>query len=393
MTSHQDIAQAFQAAMDYEKQSRESPENCDSSNHAAAKFCEAADLSDQLAMSSEATNTEKRLLLIYSTYYRSQAHKAMMNFHYCRHNVDAAMKEANYTKELLAKTISEGKAAAEITLLDQSNRERIKKNLVTWNFESITHEAKFSSIEARQKWDEGQWLDALDLYRRAAKKEKAALDYIKGHDIDPKMERVTRGNYFAVLANISQSLALLALDRHNPININRSNFLKVLEYTYEAYEIGQYASRENPEWKEHQDVSQQCRKNIENFLEQHRDSWLQAYIHFENKPEFLKIMSQTDLSLFKKIEQQRHIRENKAFQTWAIGSFWLFVLVIIVAVVLIVFTKFSFWIGIGLVIVMEAIFIIIGAFILRTTGDLTEKGLVRLVRLAFKFQFKFFSAS
>lgn len=387
------IQAAFEAALKHEAEGRRSPDQGETSAKAAECFAEAARLAESLGTSSEVSENQRLFAKVVSTYYLSQSHKSRMYMHYQRREVAEAMTEAMLADEHTANAVRDGEAFLKSASLDDKERQRIEKMVTAWNVGLFAHRAKFASIKARKKWDDGELLDALDLYRRAARDERAALDLIQQHGVDDRSERITTGNYIAALVNASQVLALLAFARgrgHGPRfeRLYASDAYEVVGLTYEAYEIGQHAVRANPEWEEYREAAAQCLHNIEQFLKDNQTHWLHIYAHFEDKPGILAIMRRVDLDLFKKTEQERHMRENKAVRLWAVGSFWLFAFSLVLVGLLVVFTKLGFWTGLALIGALEATFILIGAFVLRSSGDVTEKGLIQLMGLATKFQLK-----
>jgi hypothetical protein len=381
---------AYNAAQESETQARRSPSNSRAYEDAARLFGEAAELSHQ---SRASASPEAQLLIpAFAEYYRSQQHKALMNLRYHQRDIPAATAGAEQVRNHLSEAIRLGQVACASVALSSEQRSHMQDMVTAWRFQEIAHRAKFASIRARDKWDHDELLDALDLYRRAARDERAALDYLQSHDLDPIYDRITTGNFLAAVVNGSQVLALLALQRarkagsgpYVPTNLS----LEVLDYTYNALEIGQSAMAANPEWDQYREAFNQCRKNIVEFLSDNKGAWLSVYSHFEDRPGFLMIMREVDLAQYKQVEQERHMQQNKVAHLWGIGSFFLLAFAIVVFGLLIVFHNLGFWTGLLALVGIEVAFVLIGAFALRGTEGLSEKNFLSLIGLATKFQIK-----
>ena len=145
----------------------------------------------------------------------------------------------------------------------------------------------------------------------------------------------------------------------------------------------------NPEWAQYPEVTEQCRANIENFLSANRGAWLRLYCEFEDQPEFLKIMKHVDIRLFRDAEAERLGRTHKAVKLWSVGSFWLTLFLVVVAAVVVVFRVVGWMQALLVLIVVEGLLLLVGAFTLRATGDVSENGLLELVKLALASQATF----
>lgn len=83
------------------------------------------------------------------------------------------------------------------------------------------------------------------------------------------------------------------------------------------------------------------------------------------------------------------IQESKSAKLWRAGSFWIFFFMVISGVVFLFVTSITDWWKLLIAILaLEAFIVISGAFVLRSIGDLSERGFLALVDLAFKFQLR-----
>jgi hypothetical protein len=83
---------------------------------------------------------------------------------------------------------------------------------------------------------------------------------------------------------------------------------------------------------------------------------------------------------------------SKAVRLWQIGGFWLLAFSIVFGAVLVLVAHSAEWwqLAFGLI-GLEVVLVLIGAFTLRTVGDLSEKNFLSLVGTAFREQFKVFT--
>ncbi len=111
--------------------------------------------------------------------------------------------------------------------------------------------------------------------------------------------------------------------------------------------------------------------------------------------EFLKVMKMTDIQKYREVEMTATAKSSKAFKLWAIGSFFLLALAVIVSLFLIITSRgHGFFMTLAIFVAVEIVFLLLGALTLRTTGDLSEKGFLDLVKYALREQlssFKFIS--
>ena len=198
------------------------------------------------------------------------------------------------------------------------------------------------------------------------------------------------------MANTSSALAMIMQERAAKkdqgklLEMPFDLLVRILRHTLDAYRYGNAAFEHNPEWEQYRDIAQRCLNNIQNVLRMNPSAWVPLYVAFEDDPEFLRVMRMTDLERFKEAEAARHARENKLVKLWAVGSFWLLVLSVVAALVLVVASLgLTWWQLLAAIAAIEVIFVLIGAFTLRTIGELSEKNFLTLVGKALEYQFKF----
>jgi hypothetical protein len=106
-----------------------------------------------------------------------------------------------------------------------------------------------------------------------------------------------------------------------------------------------------------------------------------------------KVASETLASLDSiKKEMDSRITTSKAVRLWQVGGFWLFAFSIVFGAIFVLVTHSAEWWHLTLALIgLEVLLVLLGAFTLRTVGDLSEKNLLSLIGTAFREQFKVFT--
>jgi hypothetical protein len=266
---------------------------------------------------------------------------------------------------------------------------RMTSNLRVWKFYRLVKNTDQFAPDARAAWDAECYVEALDFYRRMAELQQVVVANARTQM--PKYERISIGNQLGMLANAAQATVkiLASYDDFSQVAV-----LRLFHKLFAAYQFGEKAAGANPEWPQYRESTTVCADTIQKMLKQCPDKWLIIYAEFEEEPEFLRLMKHTDLKRFKVTERARHLVENKLLNLWIVGSFFLLLFgVVIAAVVIIVHLKLPWYIFIACLFFVEGVILIIGAFCLRTVGDLSEQSFLKLIVLALRFQFKGFKAA
>ena len=83
---------------------------------------------------------------------------------------------------------------------------------------------------------------------------------------------------------------------------------------------------------------------------------------------------------------------SKAVRLWQIGGFWLFAFsVVFGAIFVLVIHSVEWWHLCFALIGLEVVLVLLGAFTLRTVGDVSEQTFLSLIAIAFREQFKVFT--
>lgn len=331
-------------------------------------------------------------------YYLSEHHSCLGTYYYEKRDTTTSK---GHQQEAL-KALSEA-----IVLLEnipggisEATSNRLKERLPTWKYIRKVDNASIEASEARRAWDAGNLVDALDHYRHAARIQMEAIPLTEQFNLSLSYRRIAIGNYLGMMANASNVLTQIILQKGTIRQegtaklISSDAAIDLIRYAIDSYKLTRQAFDENPEWNQFRELAATCVRNIQNFLNDNKSSWLTFYIALEHEPEFLRIMKMTDLQQYKSAEIERHFKENKVAKLWLIGSFWILSASVLTALVMYI-TKsgFSWWQLLIALSAIETLLLMIIASTLRPLGDLSEEGFLKLVGVALKYQFKFFRLS
>lgn len=391
------IRSLIEEAREFKEIARKSTRELEYYQSAAQRFREAAAISEELAQA-EVDVDSKIQHEVFSAYYSYEQHYCLGAYFYERRETQTAKTHFGECAEQITKAIRRIESLP--PTLSPEVDQHLTCLLPNYRYRQQATEIELLANDARAAWDQDHLMDALDKYKAMAKRQKRILKYLDEVNIDPIFERIEKGNYVGMMANASSTLARIMLkeasknDENERFSLPNYTFVQLLRYTFEAYQLGLLAFKQNPEWQQFREMAQQCLYNIQEALKLNESAWSQLYLEFEHEPEFLKIMKTTDINKFKDAEARRHIRESKLLKLWVMGSFWIFAFSFISAVVIYIWSSQSDWWRFLLAIAaIEGLLVLLGAFILRSLGDLSEANFLKLIGYAFKYQFKFFRLS
>ena len=331
---------------------------------------------------------------VFSLYYPYEEHHCLAGYYYEKRDTRASTEHLKKACEYLRR------AVARIENLPPGvppeTKERLAGFLPNWRHFQRHMAIQDWGNDARAAWDDGRYIEALDAYRKISSHYKALIKNTEFEAIGSPYQRIAVANFIGAMANTSSALAMIMQERAAKkdqgklLEMPFDLLVRILRHTLDAYRYGNAAFEHNPEWEQYRDAAQRCLNNIQNVLRMNPSAWVPLYVAFEDDPEFLRVMKMTDLERFKEAEAARHARENKLVKLWAVGSFWLLVLSVVAALVLVVASLgLTWWQLLAAIAAIEVIFVLIGAFTLRTIGELSEKNFLTLVGKALEYQFKF----
>ncbi|MBK8467161.1 MAG: hypothetical protein IPL32_15170 [Chloracidobacterium sp.] len=386
----------YTKGVEFKEIARKEVHHLDNYIQAATRFSEAATKLEYLTNTNQPIDFETQYF-VYSNYYRFEENDCLAAYFYEKRDTDKTEEFRNKANEHLKKCLCKLENLPQG--LSTEVRDTLGAHIPKWKYFLRSSEISDFANKARKSFDNYSFVEALDCYREMIRLEEINLELIDGL-FDPQHGRIARGRALGSHSNASAAIALIMIKRlqangdYGALNLPFNSLVEVLQHEKNAFLFGMEAFRQNPEWQQYYDISQGRLENIKEALRSNASDWNKLYLAFENDPDLLGIMKQTDLELYKKAEANRVFKENKYFKLWAVGSFWLFVLVVVVGLVLLIQNFSSSW-GYFLVTLVgvEVFFLLIGAFILRSVGDLSEAKFLELVKMALQFQFNIFSAS
>lgn len=355
---------------------------------AAERFSEAAAILDTLKTGSSEIDSVVEWA-IYADYYRYEEYDCRAYYYYELRDTDRAEEFGEQAVDCIRKSLNGLENLPKD--VSQEARSLLEEIIPKWRYYLRNGEIACYAYRGRKAFETKSYIEALDCYREMARLEEKNLELIEGL-FEPAHERIARGRAKAALSNAFGAIALVIMKQCNLSEdpsgdaFELDSLVEILRNEQQAYAFGMEAFQENPEWKQYFDLSQGNLRNITRVLESNPSAWNGLYLAFEDNPEFLKIMKSTNIEQFKQAELNR-IKDNKPFISWAVGSFWLIVLIVVVALVMVVMSFSSSWYYFLIaVFTIEVLLLVVGALILKSSGDISEAGFLDLLKMALRFQ-------
>jgi hypothetical protein len=230
----------------------------------------------------------------------------------------------------------------------------------------------------------------MDNYREMNKLQDAVFNYANNSStLKEVYKRIENGNYYSSKASIANTIAGIYLQNKKgdyPKDV-LEQFLIALENIKKAQDI-------NPEWSKFKEGADTTVENIKKLLKQNQNRWNSFYYNFEDNKQLKTIMKETDVNKFNEIELKSKLdeTENKGKKLILFGGFWLSVFLIILASITTLFLlNISWTIIILIVLLVQLIYALIAATVLRNLGDISEKGLLEIYKLTIKLNFNLFN--
>lgn len=386
---HDKINIEFQQGVDLKEEARKATNQLDKYKLAAEHFDNAAILCNQVISDIQYSKDDKTQAEVFHNYHLSEKYSCLFSYFYENHLIDEAntnqIDSINYIKEAI-RIIRTQASSCNI-----KTQEYLNSFLDSWMYILKAKEAEKYSPDARKYWNEGKLVEALDCYRKMTTLQKEAIELAKVIKVNPAYERIAMGNYIGMMANMSSTLARVFFKKSSdssPKQISRDDALELVRHTLEAARLSRLAYENNPEWEQYIEGAKAMEQNVIDFLNDNPHFWAPMIINFENSPEVLSFMKKVDIKKYRQAEANLYFSDNKIGKLWAFGSFWIVVLLIISALVVFIIEKeYAWWQLLITFIFIETIFVIIGAFVLRAVGDLSEESFVQLIKESLSHQF------
>lgn len=378
------MSQHFLKACDIKDRAIRSLDSLEQYQVASAEFeaaaCEALRAGDALKVTDSGTAADAR---IYAHYYRYERDDCLASYHYEKRDVALSRQYHLSAAEHLSKAIAGAKVRAESG--DGETEQKFREHLSMWRYMDRSDQAKLSATDARGAWDAEDYITAIDHYKRASRIEKECIALATESDLDPRYIRIAHGNYIGMMANASSALAMFFVKTgRSPDKALTTDTLCILvAAALDAYELGTQAIYANPEWQQYRKLAAVCRNNIAKLLEDNPGAWALLLSRLHNDPRLESIMKEVDPNRASRILTPSSGTDPKIVRLWAIGTFWVLLIVIATLLVLLLASQDFGLFRLALALVgVEVLIVLSGAFILRSVGDLSEESFVSLIRLA-----------
>ena len=390
------VSVAFKAGIELQTLARRNPTDLELNMKAAERFGEAGKLAEERAENTKFTNETRFQAKVFAGYYYHAQNECLSHYHYEKHGIARALEHHDRAVSVLKEAL--GVAEAGVKDLPQKVADHVTEQMKFWRYCLDGADIEEMSIRARAALDARDFITAIDFYRRMVKR---SIEHVKyAREFAPIYERVAEGNLHTTLANASQAFAHHCLhtfgewdearDRGKLPAHASEEFLREM---YSAYGYTRSAFRANPERADILDDSDGIGQIIIEFLTLNKQSWPDWLDRYHDDPEFLKFMKKIDMKHFKQVEQEKAIQSSKAVRLWQTGGFFLFAIVTIgTMVIMLVRQTTRWWQPVVALAGIETLFVLMGAFCLLTIDELSEASFLKLIDVAFRNQFKVFSA-
>jgi hypothetical protein len=318
-------------------------------------------------------------------YYLYESNECLSAYDYKRELFDGALDYSN--KALLHIESAINIIEKNIDSLNEETRDFLLPMKMNWTHSLNTIRVKQKEPIAKKAMRENNFIDALDAYREMDRLNDLAFNYVVNSEMDEVYKRISRGNYLALKANINLSIAgvyLLQLDKHDYQK-------EILEQYLTAIDLIEKALKENPEQLKYKEGKETLKGYISNLLNENAENWKEFYYAFENNKQLINIMKETDINKFNELELSRKLdsTENKVKKLLILGGFWVTIFLIILASVVTLFIlNLPVWVIPIIVILVQFIYAMLSATIMRSMGDLSESGLLEIYKMTIKYNFK-----
>jgi hypothetical protein len=381
-----DVNKHFQEALTLKSMAIKPNAALDLFRQAAEKFKAAYELINTL-ISQETDNSDRIRSQVLYHYYCHEEYDCLYAFFLKKNDlggaqdrVDAALSEISKALNIIEQNLD---------IVNQSTRTFLIKMKTDWLYRELVTEAKTFEPKAKTKSRKSDFIGALDTYKTMLDKYSLAKDYCLENDLSPELKRISMGNYFGQSVNVSQMYAGHISTIQSGDNSNTDWNVDLLRHFLDSYQLSKKAFDANPEWLEYREGQDIVKGNIESIISSNKDFWETYLIEFDEQPELVKVMKSNDMDRYKKLKAKSDIENNSLKKLYFTGLFWL---VLFGVIVFVVFSIFDSSIPILYkplaVFFIVILFSVVGAFILRTTKELSEEGFLQLMKLSLKIGFK-----
>ena len=170
---------------------------------AAERFHETGKLAEQNQTDPASDDEGRRAGKVFGPYYFYEEQRCLTSYFYEKRDTAKATEHLEKGNALLRDHIDRLEQEIKTTAPDVSAR--LSSILDTARYYQRDNAVWSEAIPARAAWDEGRFVDALDRYRRMARRHEELIEHAKGLK-DPAYERIALGNFIGAMGNCSAAM-------------------------------------------------------------------------------------------------------------------------------------------------------------------------------------------
>jgi len=326
-------------------------------------------------------------LMINQLYYNFEKENCLTVVFYEKRDISKA--EEHHRKGIIFLRKSIKLAQKSLKLFNGEDKTEIERNMAFSRFLLSNSEGFKSSIKARYYWDKKDYILALDYYRKSVSQYYKTMEHFSNKNLEPKIERIVKGNFFGMMVNASNALAVIVLEKINedsgkiPLHL----LVKLFYFGLEAYKKSNMAFLTNPESEQYLKGAQVSMNNITETLKAFPlDIWRDLYLEFYDNEDFLRLMKKANLIKFRKLEKEFNNIYDSNLVIIANILFWLTYMAF--PFISFKFFELIWWEVFLFMLLLFIVLIVINVIILRWKNKLSEESFIELIEIALKYTFK-----
>ncbi|MNW41855.1 hypothetical protein D3C74_190090 [compost metagenome] len=359
---------------------------------AAKKFSELADIDNELANLMASSQVERTIYAANREHVLYERDLCLFLYHYSLKELDIAEPFIKSMTIHINNAIRLIKSVRNMTDVHPFIIESSEYDEKRWIYNCLLipmHQHMF-------KWKKASLLNnheqALDQLRECQSELESLISTYPEYAtvIELEYKRIMPGNQEAFLSNEKMQSFFSLINNHEDSEVNDATLIHMIHFLLEAYEHSCNAIRINPLAKDYSLVMNNQREILIELLIKEKKRWALIYIEFEHNKEMLQLMKQADPKKFKKTQKELMFNDSSMARLWSFGSLLLTTfLFVIISLTIVSKTSNGLWI-IPIFLTTEAIVLILVGVLLVFNGNITQAGLLEMIKQAFRFQFLVF---
>lgn len=273
---------------------------------AAEKFHESGVLAAATAQLAAPTSDDRTKREAFSSYALYEEQNCLANYYY-------EQRDCAVAREYLEKAL--GLLRTHFARIDDGLKHvssNAREYLARMRGEAKVHErfavALGEAISAKEAWDGGRFVDALDHYRGIVDLFQQLLTNT-AEALSPVDHRIATGNLRGAIMNISNSMVMIHYTLEGVHSLESPTLLSydlardLVRHLLTAYREGMAAFTANPEWEQYREQAINCRRAVEQLVNDNKHGWPQLYSEFRNDSDFVSVLGAIDLDRLRALER------------------------------------------------------------------------------------------